>query len=301
MRLTKGVEPAMQSSAMVALRTMTMIVCLVAVPLAAVLGTTLPKVVKSAFGHRETQQPGKVTEPISAAHADDRGLPAAEAEAHEMAPLVAEGESPHATQAAALPEAHITGVRLADDAPPAALESVADQPPIETAPLWNPSPRTASTARGGETSTHFVPASPLEGDDWQRRQPGAGDPQPSYGARQPSRRDDSLRKTVYSPPDEDDPPLNQSDNPPGNQRLLPVERVSNDGALADGQRRLNALGVKYYRLEPWGGEGAFYRCKCNVPFSPSGRATRHFDAIESAPSLALEAVIKQVEAWRAKR
>jgi hypothetical protein len=293
-RLAKGVERAMQSPAMVALRTMTMIVCLVAVPLAAVLGTTLPKVVKSAFGGRETRPD---TEPVSAAPPENHDL-ASDAESHEMEPLaMSEGDLPDTAEPVALPQVHITGVQLTDAAPAAINENVTERPPIETAPLWNPSPRTASTVKGGETTTHFIPANSPQGDD---RKP----PQPAYDVRQrPGPRDDSLRKTVYSPPDEDNQPLDDlsSDEPAVEQSLAPVERVSNDGALADGQRRLRALGVKYYRLEPWGGEGAFYRCSCNVPFSPSGRATRHFDAIEPAPSQALEAVIKQIEVWRARR
>lgn len=292
----------MQSSAMVALRTMTMIVCLVAVPLAAVLGTTLPKVVKSAFGHREERQATGVN---SAPPPDDRDLVTGDLESHDIAPLaMSEAEPPDATESAGLPQVHITGVRMMEDVAPTAPENVAEEPPLETAPLWNPSPRTAHTSRSAETTTHFVPATSPQRDD--RRQPGpnAGEPLPSYGSRQrPGRRDESLRKTVYCPPDADDRPLDsdESEGVPAGERLAPVERVSNDGALADGQRRLRELGVTDYRLEAWGGEGAFYRCSCNARFSPSGRATRHFDAIQTAPSLALEAVIKQVEAWRAQR
>lgn len=294
----------MQSSAVVALRTMTMIVCLIAVPLAAVLGTTLPKVVKSAFGQHETKQKEETAQSASAARPDNRDPAPVDTMLHEMAPLVAaDDELPAAAGASALPRVHITGVQLAEEVPTEAAENAAEPPPIETAPLWNPSPRSARTVRGGETTTRFVPATAPNGGEFPQPPPASSD-QPSYGAQQrPGRRDDSLRKTAYSLPDEDGRPLDASDGeaPPVDDRLTPVERVSNDGALADGQRRLRALGVKYYRLEPWGGEGALYRCSCNVPFSPSGRATRHFDAIEPSPSLALEAVTRQVEAWQASR
>lgn len=289
----------MQSSAMVALRTMTMIVCLVAVPLAAVLGTTLPKVVKSAFGGREARQ---AIEPGAANRPDEHELIVPTVEPHQTEPQVAvQSELPRAVELAA-PRVHITGVQMSEDAPPTAERDLAEQPPIETAPLWNPSPRTATAARSGQTTTHFVPPNARHSDDRLLSRPPAGDARPTYGVGpRPGRRDDSLRKTVYSPPDDDDPLGNQSDAPPAEERLAPVERVSNDGALADGQRRLRALGVKYYRLEPWGGEGALYRCSCNVPLAPGGRASRHFDAIETAPSRALEAVVEQVEAWRARR
>lgn len=295
----------MQSSAVIALRTMTMIVCLVAVPLAAVLGTSWPKVVKSAFGHGETRQtePEPATEHVAAAHPEEGDLPAAQPPPHEMAPLVAaDGASPDSLDQAALPRVRITGVRPVDEVASETLQNAA-APPLETAPLWNPSPRTANTSRGGATTTRFVPADPPQ--DIDRPQPKPAEPLPSFGVRQrPNRRNDSLRKTVYSLPDEEDLPLddaNQSDAPSDEERLAPVERVSNDGVLAAGEQRLRAMGVKYYRLEPWGGDGAMFRCSCNVPFSPSGRATRHFDAMESSPSRALEAVIQQVEAWRAGR
>lgn len=297
----------MQSSAVIALRTMTMIVCLVAVPLAAVLGTTWPKVVKSAFGHGETRQtepePEPATEHVAAVHSEDGDLPAAQPPPHEMAPLAAaESEPPDSLDPAALPRVRITGVRPVNEIPPETLQS-AGTPPLETAPLWNPSPRTANTSRGGATTTRFVPADPPQ--DIDQPHPKPAEPPPSLGVRQrPNRRNDSLRKTAYSLPDEEDVPLDdakRSDAPSDEERLAPVERVSNDGVLAAGEQRLRAMGVKYYRLEPWGGDGAFYRCSCNVPFSPSGRATRHFDAIEPSPSLALEAVTRQVEAWQASR
>jgi hypothetical protein len=291
----------MQSSAIVALRTMTMIVCLVAVPLAAVLGTTLPKVVKAAFWQRDAR-PRTHDEVVGAVH-DRRDLVTAGTElvADERIPSgIAEPKD--ADYESALPRVRITGVRALDEAPLAASEGAAEEPPIETAPLWNPTPRTASAPRGRQMTTHFVP-SPLQQDSRRRGRGNADDELPSYDGRV---RGESLQKTVYSQPDEvaTDPKTGEERDAGqalAGERLSPVQRVANSGALADGEQRLRELGATYYRLEAWGSDGSFYRCSCSVPLNPRSRATRHFESIEAAPSQAIDALIKQVEIWRTKR
>jgi hypothetical protein len=268
----------MQSSAMVALRTAIMITCLVAVPLAAVFGTALPKVVRSAFDRR-----GK-TSPWSNLPSDDEPAPPTVLAMEEIiAPTPAPPSSGRAVAEnhLSLPTAHITGVRPIDEGlltPPAAA-------PVETAPLWSPPPRTARATSTRDMTAHFAP-SPL-----------------------PHRIDESrpgeLQKTVYSPPRGE--PLESGDDDSAEEQgtLVAVDRSTGQGladnVLADGERRLRRLGATYYRLETWGGEGRFYRCSCNVALKAGSRMTRHFEAIEAAPSQAIDAVIKQVDAWRAKR
>jgi hypothetical protein len=297
----------MQSSAMVALRTMTMIVCLVAVPLAAVLGTTLPKVVKSAFGHGEARQTGQVDENVISATVNGRERAAA---AKDPIPSVPMPPNTKETQDDAneptLPRVRITGVRPLDESPMAS-EPVPNEPPLETAPLWNPSPRTASTPRGRQTTTHFVPSSLPLRVRRPRRHADANAELLSHDVRlRGERRGETLQKTVYSQPDEADANIMTPEQSGGGpdltgQRMAPVERVANRGALADGEQRLRELGATYYRLEAWGNDGSFYRCSCSVPLAERSRATRHFESIEAAPSQAIGAVVKQVETWRAKR
>ena len=267
----------MQSSAMVALRTMIMITCLVAVPLAAVVGTALPKVVKSALDRRDSSFFSR-----DGVASDDR--PAAVPHSDATDPVTPPPSEPELTDARAaprLPSAHITGVRTIDDDAPAA-------PVVETAPLWNPSRRTASSPRNRDMTAHFAP-SPLHGSEAAVRR--RGEP-----------RTNALKKTVYFEPDEDGPTqLSAPDAPDKEESLVPVERPAGDNPFADSERRLRELGAIYYRLETWGDEGRFYRCSCNVALSPRGRATRHFEAIDAAPSQAIGAVIKQVDAWRASK
>jgi hypothetical protein len=297
----------MQSSAMVALRTMIMIVCLVAVPLAAVLGTALPKVVKSAFGYHEPRQaavgPENEPAPRAAARAlatDDVERRVAEATPNELGPPAAETLN--------LPRARITGVRTVDDEPSAAPIAVASEPMVETAPLWNPSPRTASTPRDRPTTTHLAPPPLRQEARKGQKNSNGGRREISYDARpRAERRDDALQKTVYSPPAAQEEETLGRDvagidkGAPTDDGLVAVERVANAGPLADGEGRLRQLGAIYFKLEMWGNDGTFYRCSCSVPLSPRGRAVRHFESIETVPSQALDAVIKQVEAWRARR
>ncbi|HVX13476.1 MAG TPA: hypothetical protein VHC22_19990 [Pirellulales bacterium] len=293
----------MQSSPMVALRTMIMIVCLVAVPLAAVFGTALSAAVKSACGIRDTNQswsPPVVVEEEPPARAGTHALAA------DNAAPAAEAPKPETIGPALpiLPRARITGVRaVADAAPPGVPEAA--EPVIETAPLWNPAPRTASTSHERQTTTHFVPSSPPQHRPhplaFAARQPATrgDDSDIMVLRRRPDRRGEALQKTAYSPPDDADLSAQADDQLEPVDRTAPVDSLA-DNPLAESERRLRDMGATYCRLEAWGADGKFYRCSCNIPMSPRGRATRHFEAIESAPSQAIDAVIRQVEAWRSR-
>jgi hypothetical protein len=269
----------MQSSAMVAIRTMIMISCLVAVPLAAVFGTALPKAVQSAFGGRSRSyswhhSPAGDDEPSppSVLTMDEPGPKLRVAAQSHHEPVVA-AESPR------LPTAHITGVRPIEDAVAAQV--------VETAPLWNPSPRVAQAPKSRDMTAHFAPL-PLP-----RRTDTRSEPRTS-----------GLQKTVYSQPyrepsDDDEP---TADKPIQDGQIVSLQRpaAAASNALTEGERRLRQLGASYYRLEAWGGDAHLYRCSCNIALSPGSRATRHFEAIEAEPSQAIDAVIKQVDAWRAR-
>jgi hypothetical protein len=269
----------MQSSAMVALRTVIMITCLVAVPLAAVFGTALPKVVQSAFDR------GKTSPWSRPATTEDEPAPPVLAveDLNPTAPAQPGPESSVADNSLRLPIAHITGVRPIDEGlltPPSAAT-------VQTAPLWNPPPpRTAQAPKTRDMTAHFAPSPvPHRMDEAHaRHEPRAG----------------GLQKTVYSQPHGEA----AEDSAEDHDRLVAVERADSgraDNVLADGERRLRRLGATYYRLETWGGDGQLYRCSCNIAVSAGSRVTRHFEAIEAAPSQAIEAVIKQVDAWRARR
>lgn len=263
----------MQSSTMVALRTMVMVTCLVAVPLAAVIGTALPKVLKSAWqgqpvavSQEKEESPGmtRAQEPPPLAHA-----PLLADEPGQTAPTVAADEAPPISAA---PLARITAVRPAP-ADPVAI--ITDVRPVssgeiaQTAPLWNASPRSARSSATRQTTAHSLTARPLLKTDY-------SPPSPT-----------TARATTVGA---DDAPLASLERPAG----------PND-SFARSERRLRELGATHYRLETWGSQGELYRCTCNIPVRPRSAAARHFESIEPAPSAAIDAVIRQVEHWRAEQ
>lgn len=261
----------MQSSAMVTLRTMVMVTCLVAVPLAAVIGTALPKVLRSAL-QGESAAISPQTESPGVSHEDDPPL-------LEHAPLLA--NEPRQTPAAAaadeapssaVPVARITAVRSAPAKPvatitevrPASADGVA-----QTAPLWNAPPRTARSSATRQTTAHSLTARPLLKTDYSPPLPEA-----------------ARASTVGA----EDAPLASLERPAG----------PND-SFARSERRLRELGATHYRLETWGSRGELYRCTCNIPIRPRSPAARHFESIEPAPSAAIDVVIRQVEHWRTEQ
>lgn len=266
----------MQSSAMVALRTMVMVTCLVAVPLAAVVGTALPKVLKSALQGQTASLSSEAGAP-GAARDDDPQPPVVQG------PLLAGGtdETTSATAPDAGPlagpaavdsvlVARITGVRPAVAGPVATISDVRPATGIaQTAPLWSAPPRTARSSVGRHTSAHSHAPRPL-------------------------------LKTDYSPP-----PVQPAPAPADVGSDAPLASLTRpagpNDSFARSERRLRELGATHYRLETWGAEGEFYRCTCNIPVRPRSPAARHFESIEPAPSEAIETVIRQVERWRAER
>lgn len=263
----------MQSSTMVALRTMVMVTCLVAVPLAAVVGTALPKVLKSALQGQtaslsreadspdapdeDEPQPPLIHSPLLAAEADDT---ASTASPDKQPPGVA------------APVARITAVRPAPAAPVATITDVrpvASDRIAQTAPLWNAAPRTARSSATRQTTAHSLTERPLV-------------------------------KTGYSPPPPHVAPIRTAED--GDAPLASLDRPAKpNDSFARSERRLRELGATQYRLETWGAQSELYRCTCNVPVRPRSRAARHFEGIEPAPSEAIDAVIHQVERWRAEQ
>lgn len=65
------------------------------------------------------------------------------------------------------------------------------------------------------------------------------------------------------------------------------------------QHRLRQLGAAYYLLETWG-QGGLYRFHCRLGVGQYAEASLHFEAVEADPLAAMQSVLEQVEAWRAR-
>jgi hypothetical protein len=273
----------MQSSGMVAFRATIMIVCMVALPLAAVVGTALPKAVQSAIQGAAKPEPQNSDERLDSATAPDEfqtatsptEVPAAAAEA--------------LARSDGLPRARITAIRPVGMQAPSAG---ANEPPGRasgeqepTASLW--SRDAAATARRVQSAAERQP----------QRRPRAASP----GEPPPRRRGESpLKATAYSAPI-----ASEAD---GADRARSADRRSAasaeptaDDPLSRGERRLRELGASWYRLETWGVTGELYRFSCKVPLANQAQAARHFEATETTPAKVIEAVVEQVETWQAKR
>jgi len=63
--------------------------------------------------------------------------------------------------------------------------------------------------------------------------------------------------------------------------------------------RLRELGAVYYLLETWGSEGQRFRFHCKMAIGGNPGYTRHFEATDPEPMQAIARVLSEVEAWRA--
>lgn len=300
---------------MVALRTTIMMVCLVAVPLAAVMGTALPRFLTSLLDGRGKTPATSRAPAVPDKHIELAGnQPVSRADPDEP---VGDLPTDEATQGLH-PTAHITAVRPAADPPgPARAEAkspapvsrlaavtgvhTADPAPTtgQTAPFW--SARRAAASSGPHYSTAHYESS----DAGRRQEPQSAAPpgdderadRLKQGLHQPK-----LLKTGYSVGGDAaklaaERPLVKADQDVG-QPALPADRTNDP--FATSEERLRELGATYYRLEAWGDRGEFYRCACDIRLEPRSRAARHFEAIEPTASEAIAAVIAQVERHRGR-
>ena len=67
------------------------------------------------------------------------------------------------------------------------------------------------------------------------------------------------------------------------------------------EARLRELGATHYTLETWGSDNNRYRFVCKMAIGGNPGANRYFQAIEDDPWRAMNAVLQQVEAWRAQQ
>ena len=62
--------------------------------------------------------------------------------------------------------------------------------------------------------------------------------------------------------------------------------------------RLRQLGAVYSLLEMWGRDETRYRFHCRVALAGGATTTRNFEAVGANPSIVMQQVLKEVEAWR---
>lgn len=266
----------MQSSAATAFRAVVMLVCLIAVPLAALVGTELPelgrKLLRDHLGLVSISSPASLTEGpplLSTAQAasplpGQSSLPGGWGAGGSFAPAWSgetnqPGQPPHGISAA-----------------PSAIASVMPQrPPVS----GGASPIHEGPTRDAILASYEPPASSNGNLDFLRW-----------------------------PED----PANASANPlpaasPGSGFASQGPAASHSSAVggpASGdrfneiQRRFRLLGATYTLLETWGDQGQLFRFYCRMGMAGSTTYSRYFEATDAEPLVAMARVLEQVETWR---
>ena len=270
----------MQSSTTVLCRALVMLTCLIAVPLVALFGTSLPQMARTlldrradsgtaathqsldeapAFAADDTGRGMTVTSPPldgPRVNLPDSGLPAYPRPGAAPAGLTNSGQSPHPFPQPGAPANHAGGmVPVGYDAPIG--KRIVAPPPWRSDPSGYPS--------GGSA-------------------PGGVDDAGRAGAAQPS-------ALVPATPCPGTAPQAGADVSPASP--------STAGAFLGIQQRLRGLGATYYRLESWGSQQPLFRFQCEMALDESPHLTRHFEATDGDPLRAMSKVLAEVEGWKA--
>ena len=274
---------AQQSSAMVMFRALVMMVCLIAIPLAALFGTSLPDAFKAI-------KEGRWPTLAGAAHAS----PPTQTALDEPAKFEPAGQ-PVPARAATLFS------RSTNGAEPARATPLPSDPP-QLATHWP-----GDTAAAGSA---VVPAGYVAAADSPSRaaNPAAVSPLPARPAADGQPAADLIPSAV---------PPNMANMVPLDALAEARTTAGSAGATAAAGRspeasatadpfsytqdRLRKMGATYYLLESWGGQQRLYRFYCKMAVGGNPNYTRYFEAIEPDPLRAMSQVLQQVENWRLGR
>ena len=258
----------MQSSTAVMFRALVMLACLVAIPLAAVVGKSLPDV---ARGLLHGQWPWQKA---SASGSLDEAPPFAPA-------------SPASPAAEEFVAGGVPQQSFAAQQPFAAQQSFAPQQSL--AAPWDASSQ--GTAALGVVDTAVVQAS---NELFVPSRPEAARTDWPVAVDLPSRPD--VPGAAVGPGATMTPAAPTQLAGPGDSR--PRVQMA-DGQFASIEGRLRQLGATYYMLESWGDQEQLYRFYCRVAVGGNANYTRYFEATHFEPLAAMTEVLNQVETWRA--
>ena len=270
----------MQSSTAVMFRALVMLGCVVAIPLAAVVGKSLPDLVRGLLDGR---WPGR-----SASAYGSLG----EAPRFEMAAPVCPSGGAFPCPTDGMSPA-VSAEQTSLDRQKFPLEDTSVQPERMAGPLSWPVVAASHEAPVGSASGSAAPAWASGGVS----RPGLDDSRPgvsrvvpapgSLSAIGPDRRQTSVPEPYKAA----DPAVGLSD-PPAKARST-VDQFTYI------QERLRELGATYYLLESWGSREQLYRFYCKVAVGGNPNYTHYFEATDSDPLQAMGQVLRQVEGWRA--
>ena len=245
-----------------------MLVCVIAIPLAALLGTRLPELVSRVLSER-------LELPLLSARDSPSEAPAF-------------GPAAPAAQRNGLPNSAIWGGRQAGLHPPSWWRSGASGTTASASGATSPlgGGHVGGLGSAGQAQPPAVgPSHPIgEGDAILASYDAPVEPAPASTAvaADPTTPPASLSLLV---------PVAPSDRVP----------VPTGDQLAHLERRLRELGATYYLLETWGTHGQYYRFQARMAVGGQADRVRHFEATHSDPQQAMAKVLEQVDSWRAGR
>jgi hypothetical protein len=86
--------------------------------------------------------------------------------------------------------------------------------------------------------------------------------------------------------------------------ITPISALSADTSQHDPNglqglfAQLEKLGARDPKLDRWGASGQLYRFCCQAAWGESAQFYRHFESIAEEPTIAVQQVLAQVDAWR---
>jgi len=285
----------MQSSATVGCRAAVMVVCLIAIPLAAVFGTTLPDLIQDLLSRRwgTTPVPAKdsrceappfrgFVRPIPSSVAQDDPISGEGSDGSHTPPICQSGPPGRIGPAGGTPNTR------QDDAIWAGYDSPVEPLSASAIPAWpqqtggGPKWGGSSASPTGSAATTAVLSDPTTVEPSPRDLVPVAEPECPPGSIRPS--------GPFQPPNAAwDCAARQHQSPQTTEQFARV------------QRRLRELGATYYRLETWGDQGQLYRFQARMAFNGNADYVRHFEVTDSDPLTAMVRLLNQVETWQAGR
>jgi hypothetical protein len=264
----------MQSSTAVVFRALVMLACLVAIPLAAVVGKSLPDMVRGLVGG---QWPGRSASACGPLTEAPRFVPGGPTEVR--------------------PGASDEQARLDRQQPQ--VQPVQVVVPDQAAPSYPTNSRNPLGQAGLPMGLDAVPAAsvrapgPVSATGPATRQPAVSGVNPAWGGGRPALVPNSTRAAVPRPI--------RREHPFGGPSGQAAQARSAGDQFTIIQGRLRELGATYYLLESWGSQHQLYRFYCKMAIGGNPNYTHYFEATDSEPLRAMARVLRQVETWRAGR
>lgn len=257
----------MQSTATVACRAGVMLVCLIAIPLAALFGTKLPDLTKGLLNE---EWDFSFLDSVLDREWDVAALWRRDApeEAPPFGPSVSTApwsDQPGSGNSGGVPS-HWQSAPPAEARRSPAVRALYESP-VDGTPPRAPSDQTLSNALAADLGMpQLVPVAT------------------------PGRRAGSASRAGYFAP------------APGPQerRATTAESLQTSSEAVHVQRRLREMGAAYYALETWGAEGRLFRFHARMSTADAGGGLRHFEAVDADPLRAMTDVLGQVETWQAR-